>query len=142
MRILIVNGPNLNKIGVRETGVYGNCNFGEFLQILRNRYSSVELDYFQSNSEGELIDRLQTSMEEGFQGIIFNPGAYSHSSIALRDTLSYVNVPVIEVHISNIYARQKFRHHSYISAKCIGVICGLGLKGYELAIDFFYNHHN
>lgn len=140
MRILILNGPNLNKLGQREPEIYGHRSFVELLSEWRERYVALELLYFQSNSEGALIDRLQASMQEDLQGIIFNPGAYSHTSLALRDALAYVETPVVEVHISNIYAREEFRRHSYISSVCVGVICGLGVLGYELAIDFLRNY--
>lgn len=137
MRILILNGPNLNKIGLREPEIYGVMSFEAALTKWRGLYANCELLYFQSNSEGALLDRLQAGMQENLAGIIFNPGAYAHSSIALRDALAYVNIPVIEVHISNIYAREQFRHHSYTAPKCVGVISGLGLRGYELALNYF-----
>ena len=134
MRIQIINGPNLNLLGVREPGIYGAMSFEPFLKDLRLRYPEVRIDYFQSNVEGVMIDKIQ---ETGFEvdGIILNAGAYTHTSIALRDAISAVNSPVIEVHISNVFQREEFRHHSMISPVCKGVICGFGLEGYRLALE-------
>lgn len=134
MKILIVNGPNLNLLGIREPGIYGNSSFEEYLEKLRTKYSDIELEYFQSNIEGELINKMQ---EEGFScdGIVLNAGAYTHTSIALADCISSLKSPVIEVHISNVHKREEFRHHSMISAACKGVICGFGLDSYRLAIE-------
>lgn len=136
MKIIIINGPNLNLLGIREKSIYGNLNFGEYLNQLKDIHSDIDLDYFQSNSEGELIDKIH---EIGFSydGIILNAGGYTHTSVALTDAIAAVNTPTIEVHISNVHAREEFRHHSYLSKNCVGVIAGLGLKGYELGIDFF-----
>jgi 3-dehydroquinate dehydratase-2 len=136
MRLLIINGPNLNLLGVREKSIYGNESFESYLEKLKSRYPDLELSYFQSNIEGELINKLH---QEGFSadGIILNAGGYTHTSIALADAISAITSPVIEVHISNIYARESFRHHSYLSSRCKGVICGLGMEGYRLAIEYF-----
>ena len=138
MQIAIINGPNLNLIGKRETNIYGNEDFDLFYAQLKSRYNQLELSYYQSNSEGQIVSKIQ---ELGFSvdGIILNPAAYSHTSIAIRDAISSIKVPVLEVHISNIYAREAFRNHSHISAVSVGVISGLGLKGYSLALDYFSN---
>lgn len=134
MKILIVNGPNLNLLGVREPGIYGSSSFDEYLPKLKAQYPDIELEYFQSNVEGELIDKMQ---EVGFSydGIILNAGAYTHTSVALHDCIRSLKTPVIEVHISNVHQREEFRHHSMISAACRGVICGFGLNSYRLAIE-------
>lgn len=138
IRLIIINGPNLNLLGKRETSVYGTQDFDSFFESCQSKYGSpgCELHYFQSNSEGSLIDKIQ---EVGFdyQGIILNAGAYTHSSVAIADAIAAIQTPVIEVHISNVYAREAFRHHSYLSANCAGVIVGFGLKGYEMAIQYF-----
>ncbi|MFB9898328.1 type II 3-dehydroquinate dehydratase [[Hallella] seregens] len=133
-KILILNGPNLNLLGVREPGIYGTCSFDDYLPVLRSRFPELELHYYQSNVEGELINKMQ---EVGFtfDGIVLNAGAYTHTSVALLDCIRSLRCPVIEVHISNVHQREEFRHHSMISAGCKGVICGFGLKGYELAIE-------
>jgi 3-dehydroquinate dehydratase-2 len=129
----IINGPNLNLLGKREPAVYGNTSFEAYLDVLRNQYPSCKIDYYQSNAEGELIDKIH---ETGFSydGIILNAGAYTHTSVALHDAIKAVESPVVEVHISNVHAREEFRHHSMISAACKGVIAGFGLKSYELAL--------
>ncbi len=134
MKILIVNGPNLNLLGRREPGIYGSASFEDYLPQLRQRYPQVEIDYYQSNIEGELIDKLQ---QEGFSadGIVLNAGAYTHTSVALHDCIRAITTPVIEVHISNVHQRDEFRHHSMISSACRGVICGFGLDSYRLAIE-------
>ncbi len=133
--IVIINGPNLNLLGRREPGIYGERGFEDYLSELRRLTDSVEIGYFQSNSEGELIDTIQRfGFDASVNGIVFNPGAYSHYSIALRDAVSAIPVPVVEVHISNIAAREEFRHHSVMSAVCRGTIAGLGLDGYRLAV--------
>lgn len=133
MQILIVNGPNLNLLGVREPDVYGKETFSDYLKDLQKKYSHVDISYFQSNIEGELINKIH---EVGFlyDGIILNAGAYTHTSIAIADAISAVNSPVIEVHISNTARREVFRHTSYLTAVCRGVIMGFGLKSYELAL--------
>lgn len=136
MNIAILNGPNLNLLGKREPGIYGSQNFESFFQSLQAKYPTVSFSYFQSNVEGELINELQ---KIGFSadGIILNPGGYTHTSVALGDTIAAITSPVIEVHISNVHAREDFRKISHISAKAKGTIAGLGLKGYELALQFF-----
>ncbi len=136
MKISIVNGPNLNLLGKREPGIYGSQNFEDFFKGLNQKYPSVDLFYYQSNIEGELINELQ---RVGFEhdGIIINPGAYTHTSIAIGDAIAAITTPAIEVHITNIYAREEFRMLSHISSKCKGKICGLGLQGYELALQYF-----
>ncbi len=134
MKILIVNGPNLNLLGIREPGIYGSDSFDTYLPILRERYPQIEIGYFQSNVEGELINKMQ---EVGFtyDGIILNAGAYTHTSIALHDCIRSLTTPVIEVHISNVHQREPFRHKSMISSACKGVICGFGLDSYRLAVE-------
>lgn len=134
MRIEIINGPNLNLLGVREPEIYGHSSFDAYLEDLRQRYPSVDLGYYQSNVEGELINRIQ---EVGFayDGIILNAGAYTHTSIALHDAIKSVTTPVVEVHISNVHRREEFRRHSMISPACAGVICGFGLDSYRLALE-------
>ncbi len=136
MNIAIINGPNLNLLGKREPGIYGSQDFESFLQSLQANYPAISISYFQSNVEGELIDELQ---RVGFSvdGIILNPGGYTHTSVALGDTIAAITSPVIEVHISNVHAREDFRKISHISAKAKGTIAGLGLKGYELALQYF-----
>ena len=136
MTIQIINGPNLNLLGVREPSVYGSTSFDDFLPRLRACFPDVQIDYFQSNIEGELIDKLQAV---GFQcdGIVLNAGAYTHTSIALADCIRAISAPVVEVHISNIQQRETFRHQSMIAAACRGVICGFGLDSYRLAIESF-----
>lgn len=134
MKVQIVNGPNLNLLGVREPGIYGRSSFDTYLQELRQAYPDMQIDYYQSNIEGELLNRIQ---EVGFtyDGIILNAGAYTHTSIALLDCIKAINAPVVEVHISNVHQREEFRHHSCISAACKGVICGFGLDSYRLALE-------
>ncbi len=138
MKIAIINGPNLNLLGKRETDMYGIMPFEKYLEQLRTRYAKTEISYFQSNVEGELINELQ---RVGFDhdGIIFNPGGYTHTSVAIGDAVAAIKTPVVEVHISNVHAREEFRKLSYVSGKAAGSIVGLGLKGYELAIEFFLN---
>ena len=138
MQIAIINGPNLNLLGKRETNIYGNEDFDVFYAQLKSQYIQLELSYYQSNSEGQIVSKIQ-ELGFGVDGIILNPAAYSHTSIAIRDAISSIKVPVLEVHISNIYAREAFRNHSHISAVSVGVISGLGLKGYSLALDYFSN---
>lgn len=133
MKIAIINGPNLNLLGKREPDVYGRRNFDEFLDELRERYPKIDLMYFQSNVEGELIDQLQKVGYE-VNGIILNPGGYTHTSVAIGDTIAAIEAPVVEVHISNIHAREDFRKISHVSSQCRGSIVGLGLMGYELAL--------
>lgn len=135
-KIQIINGPNLNLLGKREPTVYGNASFEGYLERLRERYPQCEISYYQSNIEGEMINKIH---EIGFtyDGIVLNAGAYAHTSIALRDAIKAVTTPVVEVHISNVHARESFRHVSMISAVCVGVIAGFGLDSYRLAIESF-----
>ncbi len=133
MKIAVINGPNLNLIGTRETNIYGNQSFEQYLEIIQKIFPSVDFEYFQSNIEGELINYLhQVGFE--FNGVILNAGGYTHTSVAIGDAIGAITSPVVEVHISNIHAREEFRKVSLISAKCMGSIVGLGLKGYELAV--------
>lgn len=136
MTIGIINGPNLNLLGIREPQIYGNQGFDSVLESLRARYPQIEFVYFQSNVEGELINKIQ---EIGFSvdGIVLNPGGYTHTSVALGDAIAAVKAPVIEVHISNVHAREDFRKISHVSAKCVGSISGLGVEGYKLAVEYF-----
>jgi len=136
MKIIIINGPNLNLLGVREPEIYGSQTFEDYLQQLQLRFPTINLDYFQSNVEGILIDKLH---EVGFSydGIIINAGGYSHTSIAIADAIGSIKTPVVEVHISNTFAREAYRHQDVITAKCKGMIIGLGLEGYALAIKYF-----
>lgn len=134
MKIQIINGPNLNLLGVREPGIYGSSSFENYLPTLRQRYPDVQIDYYQSNIEGELIDRMQ-QVGFAYDGIVLNAGAYTHTSIALHDCIRSLKAPVIEVHISNVHTREEFRHHSMISAACRGLIAGFGLDSYRLAIE-------
>ena len=129
-----MNGPNLNLLGVREPGIYGSSSFDSYLTELRKRYPAIEIEYYQSNIEGCMIDKLQ---EVGFSydGIVLNAGAYTHTSIALQDCIRSLKSPVVEVHISNVHKREEFRHHSFLSPVCQGVICGFGLDSYRLAIE-------
>ncbi|AXT20207.1 type II 3-dehydroquinate dehydratase [Flavobacteriaceae bacterium AU392] len=135
-KLIIINGPNLNLLGKREPNIYGSLSFSEFLEIVKEKYTNVHIDYFQSNVEGELIDKLQ---EVGFSydGIILNAAAYTHTSIGIGDAVKAIETPVVEVHISNTYAREEFRHQSYISVNARGVILGFGLQSYELAIQSY-----
>ena len=132
-KILIMNGPNLNLLGVREPGIYGSSSFEQYLPELRKECEGAELEYWQSNVEGEMINKLQ---EVGFtyDGVVLNAGAYTHTSVALHDCIRSLKAPVVEVHISNVHQREEFRHHSMISAACKGVICGFGLDSYRLAV--------
>jgi 3-dehydroquinate dehydratase-2 len=135
MKIQIVNGPNLNLLGKREPSVYGNQSFEDFFETLKKRFPDIELHYYQSNVEGELINKLH---EVGFtfDGIIINAGAYTHTSVAIHDALGAIRTPAVEVHISNVYAREEFRHKSLITSKCIGMMTGFGMEGYAIAITF------
>ena len=136
MKILIVNGPNLNMLGRREPDIYGKSSFDDFLSRLRDAYPDVDIDYYQSNVEGELINKLQeTGFFGDYDGIVLNAGAYTHTSVALHDCIRSLRCPVIEVHISNVHQREEFRHHSFISPVCRGVICGFGLDSYRLAVE-------
>ncbi len=134
MKLHIINGPNLNLLGKREPETYGKQSFEEYFEKLKTRFPEVELHYFQSNVEGELINKLH-QVGFTFDGIILNAGAYTHTSIALHDAIAAITTPVIEVHISNVYAREEFRHKSLITSKCIGLITGFGMDGYAMAIQ-------
>lgn len=136
MKIIIINGPNLNLLGVREPSIYGSESFDAFFEKIKNEYADLSLTYFQSNHEGVLVDKIQ---EVGFayDGIVLNAAAYTHTSVAIADAIAAIKTPVIEVHISNVYAREDFRHHSYISKHAAGVMVGFGLDGYRLALDYF-----
>ncbi|CAL1517129.1 type II 3-dehydroquinate dehydratase [Chitinophaga sp. MM2321] len=136
MQIAIINGPNLNLLGKREPGIYGNESFEDYFQDLQKQFPAVQFSYFQSNVEGELINHLH---EVGFSadGILLNAGGYTHTSVAIRDAIAAIKTPVIEIHISNVYAREEFRHTSLIAPKCVGSICGLGMKGYRLGVEYF-----
>lgn len=135
MKILILNGPNLNLLGKREKDIYGKQSFDDYFKELQQQFSDIELHYFQSNIEGELINKIH-EIGFSFDGIVLNGGAYTHTSIAIMDAIAAITCPVIEVHISNIYAREAFRKHSYSAQKSKGVITGLGLRGYTFAIQF------
>jgi 3-dehydroquinate dehydratase-2 len=136
-RILVLHGPNLNLLGSREPGIYGRTTLADIHVAMeaRARVDGVQIESFQSNSEGGLIDRVQAAGAEGIEFIIINPGGYTHTSVALRDALAAVRIPFIEVHLSNIFARETFRHHSYFSEIAVGTICGLGAQGYALALE-------
>ena len=136
MRIAIINGPNLNLLGKRETDIYGNMSFEKYLEELQANYPQVEISYYQSNVEGELINEIQR-IGFDYDGIIINPGGYTHTSVAIGDAIAAIKAPVIEVHISNVHAREDFRKLSHVSGKSVGSIFGLGLKGYELALQWF-----
>jgi len=141
MKIQIINGPNINLLGKREPGIYGSTSFEDYLKELRQNYPDIEISYYQSNIEGELINKIH---EVGFDydGIVLNAGAYTHTSIALQDAIRAVTSPVIEVHISNVHKREEFRHHSMISCACEGVICGFGLDSYRLGIEALKHIHS
>jgi 3-dehydroquinate dehydratase-2 len=134
MRIQIINGPNINLLGKREPSIYGAVSFEEYLQGLREKYNDIDIQYYQSNVEGEMINKIH-EVGFDFDGIILNAGAYTHTSIALQDAIRAVTSPVIEVHISNVHSRESFRHVSMISSACVGVICGFGLDSYRLALE-------
>jgi 3-dehydroquinate dehydratase-2 len=136
MKIAIINGPNLNLLGTRETEIYGYQNFDDYFKALKMKYPGIDFSYFQSNIEGDLINELQRVGFE-FHGIILNPGGYTHTSVAIGDAISAISAKVIEVHISNIFGREDFRKISHVSAKAKAVISGMGLRGYELALQYF-----
>lgn len=136
MKIAIINGPNLNLLGTRETDIYGNISFEMFLDQLTGKYPSVDFSYYQSNIEGEIISALQRVGFE-YDGIVLNPAGYTHTSVAIGDAIAAIKTPVIEVHISNVHAREDFRKFSHVSGKSVGSIFGLGLRGYELAVEWF-----
>ena len=139
MRIQIINGPNINLLGKREPGIYGATSFEDYYKTLCERYHDIEFHYYQSNVEGEMINKIH---EVGFDydGIVLNAGAYTHTSVALQDALRAVTAPTIEVHISNVHKREEFRHNSFISCACLGVICGFGLDSYRLAVEALKEH--
>lgn len=141
MKIIIINGPNLNLLGKREPEIYGSLSFEEFFETLVKKYPALSLEYYQNNVEGELVNKIH---EVGFSydGILLNAGAYTHTSVAVSDAIAGVKTPVIEVHISNIYKREEFRHKSIISKECIGMIAGLGLDGYDLGLQYFISKNN
>lgn len=141
MKIIIINGPNLNLLGKREPEIYGSLSFEEFFENLVKKYPALSLEYYQNNIEGELVNKIH---EVGFSydGILLNAGAYTHTSVAVSDAIAGVTTPVIEVHISNIYKREEFRHKSIISKECIGMIAGLGLDGYDLGLQYFISKNN
>jgi 3-dehydroquinate dehydratase-2 len=134
MKIQIINGPNLNLLGKREPGIYGSASFEDYLVTLRAAYPDVEISYFQSNIEGEMINKIH-EVGFSFDGIVLNAGAYTHTSVALQDAIRAVKTPVVEVHISNVHTREEFRHHSMISCACLGVICGFGMDSYRLGVE-------
>lgn len=139
MKITIINGPNLNLLGKREPEIYGSRSFEDYFKTLVQKYPDLELNYYQSNVEGELVNKLH---EVGFEhdAILINAGAYTHTSVAISDAIAGINTPVLEIHISNIYKRETFRHKSIISKECVGMIAGLGLKGYELGLNYFIDN--
>ena len=136
LHIAIINGPNLNLLGTREPHIYGSQTFEQYFTVLKERFPNVDLQYYQSNVEGELINYLHNCMGK-IQGIILNAGAYTHTSIALADAIAAIGIPVVEVHISNVFAREEYRKTSFIASKCVGSIFGLGLEGYGLAVQYF-----
>ena len=140
MKIIIINGPNLNLLGIREKSVYGNESFEEYFQTLKKDFPDLTLEYYQSNVEGELINKLH---QVGFthDGIVFNGGGYTHTSVAISDAIAAIKTPVVEVHISNIHAREEFRHRSLITKECAGMITGFGLHGYEMALYYLKRNH-
>ena len=137
MNLLILNGPNLNLLGTREPETYGAATLADLEADLRQAFPKADLAFFQSNHEGALVDRLHQAFADGVDGVVFNPGAYTHTSIALRDAIAGTSLRVVEVHISNVHAREAFRHQSMLAPVCVGQICGLGLTGYHLAVRFF-----
>ena len=135
MKIQIINGPNLNLLGKRETSIYGNQSFEDFFQVLTKRFPSIELHYYQSNVEGEIVNKLH-DVGFTFDGIVLNAGAYTHTSVAIHDAVGGIKTPVVEVHISNVYGREEYRHKSLITSKCIGMLTGFGMEGYAMALNF------
>jgi 3-dehydroquinate dehydratase II len=135
MKIQIINGPNLNLLGKRETSVYGNQSFEDFFAVLKSKFPQASIDYYQSNVEGEIVNKLH---EVGFNyhGIVINAGAYTHTSVAIHDAIAAIKTPVVEVHISNVYAREEFRHKSLITSKCAGMLTGFGMDGYTMAVQY------
>jgi len=141
MKIIIINGPNLNLLGKREPEIYGDQSFEDFYEKIKSNFPNIHLDYFQSNIEGELVNKLQ-QVGYTYDGIILNAAGYTHTSIAISDAIAAVESPVLEVHISNIYSREEYRHKSIISGNCVGMISGLGLEGYLLGLSYFINQNN
>ena len=141
MKVMIINGPNLNLLGTREKSIYGDQNFEAYFETLKGRFAGMEMEYYQSNVEGELINKLH---EVGFSyhGVIFNGGGYTHTSVAISDAIAAINTPVVEVHISNIHARESFRHLSLITKECAGLITGFGLAGYDMALTYLRDHQS
>lgn len=137
MKILIINGPNLNLVGTRETDIYGDTAMNDFIEEVKEAYFDCEVSYYQSNVEGDLVNKLQEADKKKFKGIVLNAGGYTHTSVAIRDAIAAIKTPVVEVHISNPAAREEFRHQSLLTAVCKGVIAGFGLESYVLAIDSF-----
>lgn len=137
MNILILNGPNLNLLGTREPETYGRVSLHDIQETLQTRFSNASLSFHQTNHEGELIDRLHAAAADGFDGVVLNPGGFTHTSVALRDAIAAVGIPVVEVHLSNIHAREAFRRRSLTAGAAVGLISGLGAKGYELAVAYF-----
>ena len=142
MKVLLLNGPNLNLLGKREPETYGSATLGDLENRLQSTFKDASFVFYQSNHEGELIDRLHAARVDGTKGVVFNPGAYTHTSVALRDAIASLDIPVVEVHISNIHARESFRHTSLLAPVCEGQICGLGLAGYFAAAAFFLNRRD
>ncbi|MCW3806270.1 type II 3-dehydroquinate dehydratase [Plebeiibacterium marinum] len=138
MKLLILNGPNLNLLGKREVNIYGNQSFDDYFIKIQKKYPEIDMEYYQSNSEGKIIDKIHETGFD-FDGIILNAGAYTHTSVAIADAISGITTPVVEVHISNVFKRESFRHHSFISPVCKGTIAGFGLKSYDLAVESFLN---
>jgi 3-dehydroquinate dehydratase II len=136
MNIQIINGPNLNLLGKRETSIYGSESFEAFFETLKKRFPDIQLHYYQSNVEGELVNKLH-EVGFSFDGIILNAGAYTHTSVALHDAIAGIKTPVVEAHISNVYSREEFRHKSLITSKCVGLITGFGLESYAMALTYF-----
>jgi 3-dehydroquinate dehydratase II len=142
MKILVINGPNLNLLGKREPAIYGSTTLTDIESRLKKRFPNVQFEFFQSNHEGALIDQVQKAIDGTFDGVVINPGAYSHYSYAIRDAIAALKTPVVEVHISNIHAREEFRRHSVITPVCKGVVAGFGDMGYELAVKFLVEPHS
>lgn len=138
MKIQIINGPNLNLLGKRETSIYGSESFEDFFAALKKRFPDADLHYYQSNVEGEIVNKLHETGFD-FSGIVLNAGAYTHTSVAIHDAIAGIKTPVVEVHISNVYSREEFRHKSLITSKCIGLLTGFGLEGYAMAISYLMN---
>lgn len=141
MNVLILNGPNLNLLGTREPETYGRTTLAALEGDLRHAFPEVDFAFFQSNHQGALIDRLHQAHAESMDGVVFNPGGYTHTSVALRDAIAAISVPVVEVHLSNVHAREDFRHRSLLAPVCVGQISGLGTAGYQLAVRYFLEHH-